>query len=1340
APERVTNFIAETLFYDSAHLTWNQASGATRYEITTLPETTTQTSNSLNSHLFTGLSSDSLYNFTITSYIGDQVGNTVTITNLLTAPDSVTNFSNSLATYNDVYLTWDASGGATDYEIVSVPETTTQISDGPTYHTFTGLNDNTTYNFTITSKNSDQIGNFATINGIVTAPERVTDFSNALATYNEVDLSWIASPGATRYELVSNPATTTQNSDTTTSHKFIDLDDNTTYNFTITAYNGDQVGNTSSISDVITAPERVLNLSNAVPSSSNIILSWNSASGADEYYIVANTDPETTETTSETSYNFTGLSPSTSYSFEVISYNGEHEGNSVSISATTAINAPQSMARSGSSITIGAVTHNSITMTWTESLGATYYEVSEPDITTSTVSTESVTISGLDSNKTYNFTITPYNETDIAGGSISSGNITTAPGSVSYLKSSALNNDSITLEWDSSDGASKYIIQPNNGLSAIEVDAPATSQLISGLSPNTLYTFSITSHDGTNSGGVYSISGSPSYSYSSVVSGFDSTTYRNGYVYDTSTNAYGVKVFSQLSDKPYVIEQASNTTDVNDTDYTLGSLVDMDIPSEVSSSVIASYQEGFYIEFEVDNALISHINPSKFRYKQVSHSRENPFNILLIGKEFASSDWTYLKEKTSIADSVDWFESDTISASGKFSIFRMYMDASSAGIDKGVSLTDFDIIGDGYLRSQDSGTGILTAPGAVTGISYTDVTEESATITWNAATGANAYSVTNGSTTKYTNETNTIIYDDLSGGTIYNFTITSLNDTLSGGSGSIANILTAPDAVDASTLTNVATTDTTIELSWTGVEGATKYVVSNGSDIQNTDTTSIIFNSLSADTLYNFTVTSYNGDVIEGGQSSISSITTGPAAVTDFTNGATTNTSIELTWTGSSNATKYVVNGTDGITQNTENTSITISGLSAYTAYTFSVTSYLGDTIRGGTSSEIIKRTAPAAPTDLSASFTEWSFDKIDLSWTAPLGPPNLSYSIVTNPVTTTQTTTDTTYQYTGLDPNTLYQFYITSVSGGKIGGTASVSETPGPRAPNTLSNTLSNYNTITVNWDSASGIDKYTVSERVDQIGNWNNYDILDTSATTYTFTNLTSNDSHQIRILARRDGKTGTGRWLWPVTTAPDRVDSLTTSSITSSSIKLTWTEPTNSTNVTYYVTAPGITTRSTTGTTVTMTGLNSSQSYTFTVTPKNGNHAGRTRTITASTSGGWAVASGYSGITTTNGYYGSTRMFNEVASANLIKLGSQTVSNFDDIVSTAMNDKTWSNPDHSTSNFGGMLYGFGFDLYVRTGWSTLTHFLPTQFRFQNHGERNETPSHVKLWGKQDNSDGWT
>ena len=108
--------------------------------------------------------------------------------------------------------------------------------------------------------------------------------------------------------------------------------------------------------------------------------------------------------------------------------------------------------------------------------------------------------------------------------------------------------------------------------------------------------------------------------------------------------------------------------------------------------------------------------------------------------------------------------------------------------------------------------------------------------------GANAYSVTNGSSTKFVSNTNIIIYDQLDGNTTYNFTVTSYNDTLAGGSSSITSITTAPDEVSNVQLQSV--TDTTATLTWNAVDGASKYVVTNGSSTQNTETSNITFSGL----------------------------------------------------------------------------------------------------------------------------------------------------------------------------------------------------------------------------------------------------------------------------------------------------------------------------------------------------------------------------------------------------------------------------------------------------------------------------------------------------------------
>ena len=102
-------------------------------------------------------------------------------------------------------------------------------------------------------------------------------------------------------------------------------------------------------------------------------------------------------------------------------------------------------------------------------------------------------------------------------------------------------------------------------------------------------------------------------------------------------------------------------------------------------------------------------------------------------------------------------------------------------------------------------------------------------------------------------------------------------------------------------------TDTTATLTWNAVDGASKYVVTNGSNVQNTNTNSIIFTDLAPNQTYNFTITSYNGGVLEGGSYLISGILTGISAPATITSTSISKDSITLSWDSVDGATDYYI-------------------------------------------------------------------------------------------------------------------------------------------------------------------------------------------------------------------------------------------------------------------------------------------------------------------------------------------------------------------------------------------------------------------------------------------------
>jgi hypothetical protein len=175
------------------------------------------------------------------------------------------------------------------------------------------------------------------------------------------------------------------------------------------------------------------------------------------------------------------------------------------------------------------------------------------------------------------------------------------------------------------------------------------------------------------------------------------------------------------------------------------------------------------------------------------------------------------------------------------------------------------------------------------------------------------------------------------------------------------------------------------------------------------------------------------------------SVIGGPAAPANLTAKATSSSSIQLSWTGSSGATSYVIerspNGSTGWTQiGTVSSATTVysdSGLTASTTYYYYVmaSSSSGTSSASNTASTTTMPAAPAAPTNLTAKAA--SSSKIALSWTGAAGATSYLVMRSLDGKTWTQvgTTTGgvTLFTDAGLAANTSYYYCIIGVnSGGK--------------------------------------------------------------------------------------------------------------------------------------------------------------------------------------------------------------------------------------------------------------------------------------------------------------------
>jgi hypothetical protein len=248
----------------------------------------------------TGLTNGTPYQFTVRAQNSVGLSNASALSNTVTpqapaptAPGAPT-IGNATAGNASATVRWTApasNGGSaiTKYQIVSIPETTTQEPPaGATSFDFTGLQNNTAYTFKVRAVNAIDNGPYSGESNSVTpqaptAPGAPT-IGNATAGNASATVRWTApaSDGGspiTGYDIVSIPATSTQTAAAgATSFNFPGLQNNTAYKFTVVAKNIVGPSNPSAESNSVTptAPSATEKyLSDLVPTPSGTGRFWN---------------------------------------------------------------------------------------------------------------------------------------------------------------------------------------------------------------------------------------------------------------------------------------------------------------------------------------------------------------------------------------------------------------------------------------------------------------------------------------------------------------------------------------------------------------------------------------------------------------------------------------------------------------------------------------------------------------------------------------------------------------------------------------------------------------------------------------------------------------------------------------------------------------------------------------------------------------------------------------------------------------------------------------------------------------------------------------------------------
>ena len=1236
-PEAVTDFKATEATQSSITLEWTSHFSATGYQIDIYKDgawTTLVPSISGSPYKATRLNASTSYKFRIYASNGLSKSASMEITAKTqdVPPQPITGFAASSVTANSITLKWDKSDTANSYklEMKKNGEWTVLTTTTGTSYTVTGLSPSTSYEFRISGINGTLVGSASTATSTTAeepAPDAVTGLKASSATTSSITLTWNKVTNAASYQVdIYKNGTWTKLTDTTgTSYTATGLSAGMSYQFRVRAVKNGKYSESTTLTASTNAaavpkPDAVTGFKASSATTNSITLTWNKATNADSYQIdiYKNGAWSTLTKTAGTSYTATGLSAGTSYQFRIFALNGSQSSSSVQTTANT----KPSMV---TGFTASSETTTTITLTWNKVSNADSYQIDaylngKWTYLTKTEGT-SYTATGLSAGTSYQFRIYAFK------GSQNSSYVQitadTKPSAVTGFTDSSATSSSITLTWNKVSNADSYQIYINeNGTWTKLTDTTGTSYTATGLSANTSYQFRIRAvKNGKYSAWTNHTASTKAAAVPkpSAVTGFKASTITTNSItlaWNKATNADSYKLEMKVDG---AWKELTTTTG---TSYTVKNL-----------SPNTSYEfrirgvKGTVSGATTTETFTTAKEPNPDKVTGFTASSETTNSITLTWNKVSNADsyqiyinkngtWTKLDDVTGTSYTATGLSAST---SYEFRIRAVKNGKYSAWTN----------------HTASTKAAAVTKPSAVTGFKASTITTNSITLTWNKATNADSYKLemkvdgawkelTTTSSTSYT-------VKNLSPNTSYEFRIRGVKGTVSGAT-TTETFTTAkepaPDAVTGFKATTVSSSS--IKLTWNKVSNADSYQIDIYKDgkwtyLTKTTGTSYTATGLSAGTSYQFHIYA-----IKGSQYSTSAKATGktaeavikPDAVTGFKATTVSSSSIKLTWNKVSNADSYQIDiykdGKWTYLTKTTGTSYTATGLSSGTTYQFHIYAFNGSQY-STSANATAKTTAEASSTKPSAvtgfKATTASSSSIKLTWNKVSNADSYQIDVYKDGKWTYLTkTTGTSYTATGLSSGTTYQFRIFAFKGSQYSTSVKATAKTTTAASSTKPSVVTGFKATTVSsssinltWNKVSNADSYQIDVYKD--GKWTY--LTKTTGTSYTATGLSSGTIYQFRIFAFKGSQYSTSVKATAKTTAaasstkPSVVTGFKATTVSSSSIKLTWNKVSNADSYQIDVYKDGKWTylTTTTGTSYTATGLSSGTIYQFRIFAFNG-----------------------------------------------------------------------------------------------------------------------------------------
>ncbi|WP_372516728.1 fibronectin type III domain-containing protein [Paenibacillus silviterrae] len=1193
SPAEPTNVNANSTS-TSVTLTWTAITGATGYDVE-VDGTVVSSSNI--SYTKNSLTPNTSHTFRVRSKNAGGVSNWTPVlekTTLLTTP-TVTGASTS----STITLTWSVIQDAVSYE-VDVDGSIIDIGNILSY-THSGLASNTSHTYKVRAKSADNASAWTSAITRSTSPAEPTNVS-ASSTSSSVILTWIAAPGATGYDVEVDGVTV---SSSNTSYTKSSLTPNTAHTFRVRSKNAGGVSDWTPVLEkttLLTTP-----VVTGASTSSTITLTWPSIQDAVSYEV--DVYGSIIDIGNILSYIQSGLTANTSHTYKVRAKSADNVSAwTNAITRSTSPAEPTNVSASSTS--------TSVTLTWTASTGATGYDVEVDGTMVSTSGTAvSYTKNSLAPNTMHTFRVRSKNAGGVSDWTpvLEKTTLLTTP-TVTVASTSS----TITLTWPAIQDAASYEVDVDGSINDIGNNPSYTH---SGLAANTSHTYKVRAKSADNaSAWTSAISRSTSPTLPTNVSASNtSTSITLTWIAAPGATGYDVEVdgvvvspsgiavsYTKGSLTPNTTHtfrvRSKNAGGVSDWTPVLEKTTLLATPTvtgaSTSSTITLTWpaiQDAASYEVDVDGSINDIGNNPSYTHSGLAANTSHTYKVRAKSADNASA-WTSI-----ISRSTSPTLPTNVSASNtSTSITLTWIAAPGA--------TGYDVEVDGAVVSP-SGIAVSYTKGSLTpntthtfrvrsknagGVSdWTPVLEKTTLLTTPTVTGASSSSTI---TLAWFAIQDAVSYEvDVDGsiidiGNILSYTHSGLaantSHTFKVRAKSADNASAWTSEISRSTSpatpTNVSasSTSSSVILTWTAAPGATGYDVEVDGVTVSSSNTSYTKNSLTPNTAHTFRVRSKNAGGVSDWTPVLEKTT---LLTTPVVTGASTSSTITLTWPSIQDAVSYEVDVYGSIIDIGNILSYIQSGLTANTSHTYKVRAKSADNVSAWTNA-ITRSTSPAEPTNVSASSTSTS---VTLTWTASTGATGYDVEVDGTMVSTSGTAVS--YTKNSLAPNTMHTFRVRSKNAGGVSDWTPVLEKTTLLTTPTVT-VASTSSTITLTWPAIQDAASYEVDVdgSINDIGN----------NPSYTHSSLAANTSHTYKVRAKSADNASAWTSAISRSTSPTLPTNVSASS-TSTSITLTWTAAPGATG--YDVEVDGIVVSSS-NTSYTKNSLTPNTTHTFRVRSKN------------------------------------------------------------------------------------------------------------------------------------------